>query len=717
MPSVDAVATPITGISAARSELQARMSTSPYLPLPHQQHQFAQFPPNKSSIFPISSATGNTSADRDLAFPNDLSNDGPLSIHGDEHPIGATNGADGKARLRKACDSCSIRKVKVGFGLGTGARRRGPPNRHAEAIKKRRFESPATPGHSIPSSPTHAAHAAQTLASFAQHHVLSAESICPFPVLQLLVDDYFLFIHPLIPVPHEPSFRDGLHRREDVNNPRFLALLASMIGCLVASFPRKPRLHLKAQNKENLFPNSMSLIERCRKVAVEARGPGYLDRDLDVYDTATSYLLALSSAYTFNWPRCRLYMGECLTMLTVIGLHKTSSNPSTSLRNSLSPSSGDESVSGYNMDIIRQEMMKRIFWVIFVSIRSIHQLGASFRELWIYPDSPSKPYPDLPIEVDDAYIFPNHVLPQPKGILSELVGFNVNVRVYNTYNDLYKMDIAYGLDELYDWHHQRRTFDRCLQAAKQVLGDVPTELVLNPSMGFNQFEQSRDFLGPVAPSYPEASDPGPYPYVKTEDTSANRRALQCEIQKANINGSQLATRCYIVEKYWNLYDKHRCIRSGNDTTNDSGNATTNTSPIIAGASYSPTPASHIDLTEQEMASERETVIKDLLMMLGNISQVSMEPNGGSFIHKIRQIASTLLDVPRTRKGQLALRAEEYLAAFVEVLMKLEHVSFQARGREGEDGTDGDEEAELRIWADLREYQERFARSGGFLAED
>ena len=50
-------------------------------------------------------------------------------------------------------------------------------------------------------------------------------------------------------------------------------------------------------------------------------------------------------------------------------------------------------------------------------------------------------------------------------------------------------------------------------------------------------------------------------------------------------------------------------------------------------------------------------------------------------------------------------------------MKLEHVSSQARGKEGEDGTDDDEEAELRIWADLREYQERFARSGGFLAED
>ena len=457
--------------------------------------------------------------------------------------------------------------------------------------------------------------------------------------MQLLVDDYFLFIHPLIPIPHEPSFRDGLQRREDVSNPRFLALLASMIGCLVASFPRKPRLHLKAQNKENLFPNSMSLIERCHKVAVEARGPGYLDKDLDVYDTATSYLLAVTGAYTFNWPKCRLYLGECLTMLNVIGLHKTSKRPPSSGGNSRSPNSGNGSFPDSSMDIIMQEMVKRTFWVTFVSIRSIHQLGASFREIWVYPDSTLKPYPDLPIEVDDAYIFQTHVLPQPKGIVSELVGFNANVRVYNTYNDLYRMDIAYGPNELYDWNHQRRFFDRCLHAAKQVLRDVPTELLLSPGVGFNQFEQSSHYLVSTVPSYPEASDPGPYPNIKTEDTSVNRRTLQYEIQKANINGSQLATRCYIVEKYWNLYDKHRCMRSGNSTRDHSGNDSIANSPEIASIGYSPVPTGHFDPTEQEMASERENVIKDLLVVLGNISQVSMEPNGGSFVSTAATIES------------------------------------------------------------------------------
>ena len=383
---------------------------------------------------------------------------------------------------------------------------------------------------------------------------------------------------------------------------------------------------------ENLFPSSMSLIERCHKVAVEARGPGYLDKDLDVYDTATSYFLAVTAAYTFNWPKCRLYLGECLTMLSVIGLHKTSNHSPSGGGTSRSPKdNGNGSFPESGMDIITQEMVKRTFWVIFVSIRSIHQIGASFREIWVYPDSASKPYPDLPVEVDDAYIFHTHVLPQPKGIISELVGFNANVRVYNTYNDLYRMDIAYGPEELYDWDHQRRVFDRCLQAAKQVLRDVPTELMLGPGMGFNQFEQSRDYLGSAVPSYPETSDPRPYPNIEKDDTSVHRRTLQYEIQKANINGSQLATRCYIVEKYWNLYDKHRCIGSGNSTRNHSGNDSIADSPEIASFGYPPVPIGHFDPTEHEMASERENIIKDLLVVLGNISQVSMEPNGASLV--------------------------------------------------------------------------------------
>ena len=200
-------------------------------------------------------------------------------------------------RLRKACDSCSIRKVKcdesgppckacaaleIPCTFDRPSRRRGPPNRHAEAIKKRRLESP-TGGAvgvfpSASASPTqathathvtHATHAAQALAALSyptNPSTLSVEHIAPLDFVELLINDFFTYIHPLCPFPHEPSFRAAFSRREDMHNKQFLALLATMIGSLVASYPRKPREHLKALHKEDMFSNHMALVERCQAV-------------------------------------------------------------------------------------------------------------------------------------------------------------------------------------------------------------------------------------------------------------------------------------------------------------------------------------------------------------------------------------------------------------------------------------------------------------------
>jgi hypothetical protein len=72
----------------------------------------------------------------------------------------------------------------------------------------------------------------------------------------------------------------------------------------------------------------------------------------------------------------------------------------------------------------------------------------------------------------------------------------------------------------------------------------------------------------------------------------------------------------------------------------------------------------------------------------------------------------LLDSPQNQKGPLALKSEEYLARFLDVLMKLERASPNLQNDTG-DLRDVEEE-ELRNWADLREYQMRFLNSGGFL---
>lgn len=61
-------------------------------------------------------------------------------------------------------------------------------------------------------------------------------------------------------------------------------------------------------------------------------------------------------------------------------------------------------------------------------------------------------------------------------------------------------------------------------------------------------------------------------------------------------------------------------------------------------------------------------------------------------------------MPKSRKGQVAQQAEEYLKAFLEILVKLERVD--------DPHNPSDEGTELQHWADLREYQLKFAQQGG-----
>jgi hypothetical protein len=146
-----------------------------------------------------------------------------------------------------------------------------------------------------------------------------------------------------------------------------------MISALVASFPRKPRQHLKSSLKQMIFPNSMSLVERCQKIAVKARGPGYLDRDITLDDAAISYFLGLTCGYTFRISQCKLYFGECLTISRALGLHKNKEqamhNPASPPLTVSSDTSGYECQREQPVDYIRQEIGRRIFWIMLAGVR------------------------------------------------------------------------------------------------------------------------------------------------------------------------------------------------------------------------------------------------------------------------------------------------------------------------------------------------------------
>ncbi|CAN9428189.1 unnamed protein product [Alternaria alternata] len=586
-------------------------------------------------------------------------------------------------RLRKACDSCSIRKVKcdesgppcraclaleIPCTFERPSRRRGPPNRHAEAIKKRRIGD-VDSGSSNPQSPTNAAHALAQLQS-SHPTQLSAEEICALPTLNALIDDFFTYIHPLCPFPHEPS-----------------------------------------------------------------------------------YFLGLTGAYVFQWRQLRLYLAECLTIIRSLGLHKHEAQGYTYLGGM--PHAWGSNGPNYDgsrefkVDYITEEIGRRVFWTVFVGVRTIQQLGASFGELMIPPATPTEPLPPLPREVDDVHIFPNEIQPQREGVVSMITGFNVNVRIYLSYSSLATAEMAFGIDEIFDWDRQQQIFAQSLQRCRQILESLPEVLKVQPKSNKDiGLEQQKPYYPPM-PEYSGMRDPTLDSYQKTDSHEMRRY----EIQKANIYASHLSTRSHLVEKYFLQLDKYQ--RSVGQAP-----AQPNTNALAAGIDrFVSGTTTDAEVLEKAMSEEREQVVKDLLVVLGSIDMVNMEPNGDSFVslyvylqnsdflyqpsddnefvlsmsthdffrkntispiaclrffpaqtQKIRSIASTLLEVPKERRGSVALQHQDYLYKFLDILSKLERVS--PEGSEPNGGGALDEESELRLWADLRDHQLRFQEQGG-----
>ncbi|KAK4182484.1 hypothetical protein QBC35DRAFT_168862 [Podospora australis] len=668
-----------------------------------------------------------------------------------------TENAPKATRLRRACDMCSQRKVKcdetqpcrpcrdlgVECTFNRAMKRRGPPNKHAEAAKAAkhpRLEPNLSPGPHI---------AAETLISIAgiqeqQTAILDAESIAPMQILIPLVDDFFTYIHPLAPFPHEPTFRQSFMNREDRTNREFLALLASMIGCLVASFPRSARQHLKLHPEGlMMFPKATNLVERCRDVALEARGKAFLlKEDVTVYDAATSYFLGLAAAYTMQFKVSRRFMSQTMDFVREMGYHKPKDVGSHMF---------GVTYRGPPFNHVEDQLGKRIFWCMFVGVRSMVQLGGPQGEIIFPPPTPTEPYPDFPAEVDDQYILPHQILCQPDGLVSLLTGFNQGIKIYLTMNGLASVDLSYGITSL-PFHDQKSMLDECLRAVEGILDVLPRELTLDlDTTGANggQLSTLNDFTpGPQGPVfdpnghgfvYMPAGYPPMHPGNHMVHVDPERRRLQYEIQKANIYASQLATRSYYVERYLDLRDVHRsnarhtavqaaqAYASENGVGGGNGDAV---SKSIAAAALHAT-AEQNDPIDDHMSAERELIVQHLLKVITTISQRNIEPNGGSIINKIRQVASTLVNCAPERKGPIAMKAGEPLSKFVDILVRLERaapvITHQGmnnnaaavldhhQGGMGHLPPIEDEEQELRNWADLREHQVRFLQAGGYMS--
>ncbi|KAL8866272.1 MAG: hypothetical protein Q9174_006396 [Haloplaca sp. 1 TL-2023] len=593
---------------------------------------------------------------------------------GQRSPKKAAKKGSQAPRLRKACDSCSKRKVKcnetapcrpcsqldIPCTYSRPSRRRGPRNKHADAIRGQLESAAAAMDGAGQSSPTFAA---QTLASLAQKPMMSMETICPPALLYRLVDDYFDYIHPLIPFPHEPTFRRALEDRADTANMKFLALLASMLGCLVASNPGRPRQHIQALGLDQVFHDSSVLVNKCRKVAIDAQGPNYVERHHTIEDAAIAYFQALTAGYSYYFQDYIVYMARCVTISKLLRLHHRE------VPNSNAPGNGNRNeavmVPGQGKDVVNQEMRKRLFWIIFSTLTSFQQLAVfnevnqsgNEYELIIPPPTQSLPYPDLPLQVDDAYITPHGVLQVPQDEISELVAFNATMKTYEAVTHTNAMDLAYGPDELFDWEHQKNSIRRSLGIVDGVLGGLPSGFLSTRHTSAVTTQAHDPQYPPPTQGYPELG----VDYSTRLGVHREQKKIRVEIQKANYYASHLATRIFLIEKLRKLSDKHHGIDDSVDAALENG-STGNAQGASPNKDRRPVIA-------DESIEDRELLVKDYLKYLEHFDYTYVETNGVGFGLKIRLVLSMIMNIKGYRKSDSYREAEAFLKQIIEFLFR------------------------------------------------
>lgn len=244
---------------------------------------------------------------------------------------------------------------------------------------------------------------------------------------------------------------------------------------------------------------------------------------------------------------------------------------------------------------------------------------------------------DGPVEVNDENILPDKILPQAENCTSLTAGLNVLVRLYH---------IALETRQL------SQSFAECKDQGSFSQSDQQHLDLLKTS-----FYKQKHALDVVPEEFKD------WDVQKKEHVSDPLAARQFEIMRANIRVTHLWLQSLVFEDIVSLSTDPAKSRSF---------------------------GSMADL--ETLWGERESICRELLLVLYNISHANLEPNGASLVscalfrsfksplshpslfrqvHKIRVVAATLIDCPFEMQGSIARQAYSYIKAFASVLASLD----------------------------------------------
>ncbi|KAH9925419.1 uncharacterized protein BXZ73DRAFT_103298 [Epithele typhae] len=283
------------------------------------------------------------------------------------------------------------------------------------------------------------------------------------------------------------------------------------------------------------------------------------------------------------------------------------------------------------LDLIECEVRRRTFWLLFGADKSMSILLG--RPICLRDEDTTC---NFPRELDDEYITPSAYLPQPHGKTAIVSGLNYTSRIFALLGEILvriRVDkrsppqgqfLTARLEEVQALHAR-------IVAA---LAHAPDPLRLKHAHG-GQSHLPPEYGGA---GFRQAA------FTEVKDFFDNPNASRANalnpflVMQANLYVTQQLVR-FVIEQYRD--ELVTSLQGGVD--------------------------------EHRVVEEREAVASDLLNILHSIPIQSIATNGPSLVHKVRFVASTLLDAVRKAETApaSAARAHAYLWDFLSILSEIE----------------------------------------------
>ncbi|KAI5119189.1 hypothetical protein M0805_004444 [Coniferiporia weirii] len=447
------------------------------------------------------------------------------------------------------------------------------------------------------------------------------EDVAPRETIMLIVSLFFDFVYPLTPCVHKPSFMADLHARREERDPLFFALVMSTCASTLVQVPRS-YLPMERQAVRKL---AQICHESSRHISVATYDP---PQSIHV---VTRYFDTVYHFCEGHDATSHASFGEAAHIAVTLHMH--------------------EEASYEGLDPVECEVRRRTFWLLFGADKSMSILLG--RPICLRDEDCTLHFPK---EVDDEYITPTGILPQPHGKTAMVSGLNYISRIFALLGEIQvrirvdKRSPPQGPFATARLEEVRSLHARIMSA----LMHAPAPLRLKSTTGGHAELGGAGFR---QATFAEVKD-----FFDNPNASRANASNAFLVMQANLYVTQQLVR-FVIEQYRDELISQ--LRGVNDTR-------------------------AIEEHEIAVAEGREAVASDLLNVLHSIPIQSIATNGPSLVHKVRFVASTLLDAVRKAETApaSAARAHAYLWDFLSILSEIERNYLLDDDRDGGSSGDG-----------------------------